>query len=200
MAPRPRAGPMPGRVPRPDTPAPSGRTRRSGTRIADAARVIRAWRGTRPSAWGGVVLVALGMAAGVQSASQTAIAMPPSLATATAALTPSTAPLRDCLDCPELVRLPAGTFTMGAEIEESKRLGLPDYWATREQPRHAVAVPQALRHRPLRDHARRVRPVRARVPGTVRPTGAGISSARSGCSIRSGPGATPASARTTGTR
>lgn len=49
-------------------------------------------------------------------------------------------PFRDCPDCPQMLRMPAGTFMMGAELGESKRLGLPDYWAIREQPRHEVTV------------------------------------------------------------
>ncbi len=59
----------------------------------------------------------------------------------------SRAPARDCADCPELVSIPAGEFTMGAQIEEPRRLGLPEYWATREQPRHRVRIAHALRHR-----------------------------------------------------
>lgn len=54
------------------------------------------------------------------------------------------ATFRDCPDCPQMVRLPRGSFTMGAPLEESKRLGLPDYWATREQPPHRVAVRRAF--------------------------------------------------------
>lgn len=48
--------------------------------------------------------------------------------------------LRDCADCPELVEIPAGEFLMGAQIDEPRRLGLPEFWATREQPTHRVAV------------------------------------------------------------
>ena len=48
--------------------------------------------------------------------------------------------VRDCPQCPELVPIAAGEFTMGADIEEPRRLGLPEYWATREQPRHAVRI------------------------------------------------------------
>ncbi len=61
------------------------------------------------------------------------------LLAASAAIAPA-APLRDCADCPELVRIAPGTFMMGADIEEPRRLGLPEYWATREQPRHAVRI------------------------------------------------------------
>lgn len=47
---------------------------------------------------------------------------------------------RDCETCPEVVVVPTGEFDMGAELEESRGLGLPDYWALREQPRHRVRV------------------------------------------------------------
>lgn len=47
---------------------------------------------------------------------------------------------QDCEDCPSLVSVPAGEFTMGAELAESKALGLPDYWATREQPLVSVTI------------------------------------------------------------
>jgi formylglycine-generating enzyme required for sulfatase activity len=59
-----------------------------------------------------------------------------------AAMTASAAApaLRDCADCPELVAIASGEFTMGAEIDEPRRLGLPEYWATREQPRRRVVV------------------------------------------------------------
>ncbi len=48
--------------------------------------------------------------------------------------------VQDCAECPELVAIPPGEFTMGAEIHEPRRLGLPDYWATREQPPSRVSV------------------------------------------------------------
>lgn len=47
---------------------------------------------------------------------------------------------RDCNHCPEIVEIPAGSFVMGAEIKESRALGLPDYWATREQPLVSVRL------------------------------------------------------------
>jgi formylglycine-generating enzyme required for sulfatase activity len=61
------------------------------------------------------------------------------LLAASAAIAPA-APLRDCAECPELMPIAPGEFTMGADIEEPRRLGLPEYWATREQPRHAVRI------------------------------------------------------------
>ena len=47
---------------------------------------------------------------------------------------------RDCTDCPELVAIPPGSFVMGADIEEPRRLSLPEFWATREQPKHEVTI------------------------------------------------------------
>lgn len=51
---------------------------------------------------------------------------------------------RDCADCPQIVLLPIGEFEMGAELDEPRRLGLPEFWATREQPRHHVVVAHAF--------------------------------------------------------
>lgn len=48
--------------------------------------------------------------------------------------------IRDCATCPELVLIPAGAFLMGADISEPRTLGLPEFWATREQPVHRVTV------------------------------------------------------------
>ena len=59
----------------------------------------------------------------------------------TAAAAPAS---RDCEVCPEMVRIPSGEFTMGAEIAEPRRLGLPEFWATREQPAHRVRIPRAF--------------------------------------------------------
>ncbi|MBU3672745.1 MAG: formylglycine-generating enzyme family protein [Sinobacteraceae bacterium] len=50
------------------------------------------------------------------------------------------ASIRDCADCPELVPIPVGEFVMGADIEEPRRLELPEFWATREQPKHRVRI------------------------------------------------------------
>ena len=46
----------------------------------------------------------------------------------------------DCPDCPEMVRIPAGDFFMGAVREESVAFGLPPYFQPREQPRHRVTI------------------------------------------------------------
>ncbi len=70
------------------------------------------------------------------SAAFTSCALRPSLTSSTA--------VRDCADCPELVVIPAGEFVMGAELAQSKRLGLPDFWAIREQPTHRVVVAQGF--------------------------------------------------------
>jgi formylglycine-generating enzyme required for sulfatase activity len=50
-----------------------------------------------------------------------------------------------------MVMVPAGRFFMGADPAEPKRFGLPDYWATREVPRHEVviATPFALGRREI---------------------------------------------------
>lgn len=47
---------------------------------------------------------------------------------------------QDCDQCPLLVLIPTGQFVMGAELAQSKALGLPDYWATREQPLVSVTI------------------------------------------------------------
>jgi formylglycine-generating enzyme required for sulfatase activity len=52
--------------------------------------------------------------------------------------------IRDCADCPELVSIPVGEFVMGADIEEPRRLELPEFWATREQPKHRVLIQRAF--------------------------------------------------------
>lgn len=48
--------------------------------------------------------------------------------------------IRDCDTCPELMRIPAGEFLMGADIDEPRGLGLPEFWASREQPVTHVTV------------------------------------------------------------
>ncbi len=44
---------------------------------------------------------------------------------------------RDCPECPEMVVLPAGSFTMGSPASEDKRLG-------REGPQHRVTIPASF--------------------------------------------------------
>lgn len=51
---------------------------------------------------------------------------------------------RDCAQCPELASISSGDFKMGAEPEESRALGLPDYWVTREQPVQSITIPQGF--------------------------------------------------------
>lgn len=51
---------------------------------------------------------------------------------------------RDCATCPELVPIPGGEFVMGADIEEPRRLTLPEFWATREQPKHSVQIKKSF--------------------------------------------------------
>ena len=52
--------------------------------------------------------------------------------------------IRDCTDCPELVSIPVGEFVMGADLDEPRRLELPEFWATREQPKHRVLIQRAF--------------------------------------------------------
>ncbi|MCK6451063.1 MAG: formylglycine-generating enzyme family protein [Alphaproteobacteria bacterium] len=47
---------------------------------------------------------------------------------------------RDCPECPEMVVVPAGGFTMGAAPGEEKREGIPSEYRGRAQPQHRVAV------------------------------------------------------------
>lgn len=54
-----------------------------------------------------------------------------------------TAPLRtfrECQDCPEMVVLPAGSFLMGANEDESIREGIPKFARQMTQPQHRVSV------------------------------------------------------------
>ncbi len=49
---------------------------------------------------------------------------------------------RDCSDaCPEMVSLPAGSFTMGASLEEDMRAGVPQHQAGKSLPLHQVQIP-----------------------------------------------------------
>jgi formylglycine-generating enzyme required for sulfatase activity len=49
-------------------------------------------------------------------------------------------PFRDCPTCPEMVVIPAGTFTMGSTPAETTAAGLPDEQAAREWPAHSVTI------------------------------------------------------------
>ena len=53
------------------------------------------------------------------------------------------APVRDCSDCPMMVAIPAGSFSMGSsapEIEWSRMMGAPPDLLKRETPAHKVAL------------------------------------------------------------
>ncbi|MCF8210298.1 MAG: SUMF1/EgtB/PvdO family nonheme iron enzyme [Rhodoferax sp.] len=50
---------------------------------------------------------------------------------------------RDCADCPEIVVIPAGTFTMGSSVKEQSEVnsaGLPKEITDRESPQHSVSI------------------------------------------------------------
>jgi formylglycine-generating enzyme required for sulfatase activity len=47
---------------------------------------------------------------------------------------------RDCPDCPELVRIPAGEFVMGATPEQTSRAGVPSGRAPNEHPPVSVRI------------------------------------------------------------
>lgn len=51
---------------------------------------------------------------------------------------------QDCPACPEMVLLPAGSFTIGARVEEGVVLGLPADLASREQPRRRVTIARPI--------------------------------------------------------
>jgi formylglycine-generating enzyme required for sulfatase activity len=75
-------------------------------------------------------LGAAGMAGFPVSAVGETVAAPP----------PHPRSFKDCPDCPEMVVVPAGRFEMGASAEELAAEGVPEKFARRELPRHAVAI------------------------------------------------------------
>ncbi len=62
------------------------------------------------------------------------------LATTTAA-EPSES-FRDCDTCPTMVVIPAGSFVMGSNVEETTRENVPDHQAALERPQHDVTIAQ----------------------------------------------------------
>ena len=46
----------------------------------------------------------------------------------------------DCVNCPEMVVVPAGEFDMGATAQEHRQQGVPDIFANREKPVHRVTI------------------------------------------------------------
>ncbi|HTQ32968.1 MAG TPA: SUMF1/EgtB/PvdO family nonheme iron enzyme [Stellaceae bacterium] len=70
------------------------------------------------------------------AAAAPATAPPPA---ATAERTPPKI-FRDCPNCPEMVVVPAGSFQMGANDDESRRLEVPTLQAGRDQPQHQVTI------------------------------------------------------------
>jgi formylglycine-generating enzyme required for sulfatase activity len=53
---------------------------------------------------------------------------------------PEAESLQDCAMCPELVRVPAGTFTMGSTVAETTLAGVPAERAPNEQPAVTVTI------------------------------------------------------------
>jgi len=47
---------------------------------------------------------------------------------------------KDCPECPEMVVVPAGSFTMGSSGAETTREGVPDQFAVRERPQRPVTI------------------------------------------------------------
>lgn len=52
--------------------------------------------------------------------------------------------LRDCADCPEMILLPAGTFTMGVPRGEEEREGVPEDLRGRSEPQRRVTIAAGL--------------------------------------------------------
>jgi formylglycine-generating enzyme required for sulfatase activity len=46
----------------------------------------------------------------------------------------------DCKDCPEMVVVPAGSFSMGSTKQERDSWGVPELFGNREEPRHTVTI------------------------------------------------------------
>ena len=51
---------------------------------------------------------------------------------------------RDCLDCPEMVVVPPGSFVMGSTDAETSREDMPKQLAVMERPAHVVTIPRAF--------------------------------------------------------
>lgn len=47
---------------------------------------------------------------------------------------------KDCVDCPEMVKIPPGSFVMGSTADETTREGTPDRDAANEKPQHRVTI------------------------------------------------------------
>jgi formylglycine-generating enzyme required for sulfatase activity len=60
------------------------------------------------------------------------------------AVEPSHQAFRDCDRCPELVEIPAGSYTMGSSARERRVLGVPALFNRMESPRHRVTIPRPL--------------------------------------------------------
>ncbi|MGQ0675796.1 MAG: SUMF1/EgtB/PvdO family nonheme iron enzyme [Rhodospirillales bacterium] len=47
---------------------------------------------------------------------------------------------KDCVECPDMVVIPGGSFTMGSPESETARENVPDQFASRERPQHSVSI------------------------------------------------------------
>ena len=52
--------------------------------------------------------------------------------------------IKDCPNCPPLVKVPAGTFVMGSSLAEIAREGLDEWYFTDERPQHNVTISKEL--------------------------------------------------------
>jgi len=66
------------------------------------------------------------------------------LAVATAAAHAQSQPFRDCLDCPEMVAIPPGSFIMGVPPGEEERERVPLQFAGLSVPQHRVTIGQGF--------------------------------------------------------
>ncbi len=51
--------------------------------------------------------------------------------------------VRDCPTCPEMLQIPAGSFTMGVSAAEEEREKLPQQFRNLSEHQHRVTIPQS---------------------------------------------------------
>jgi formylglycine-generating enzyme len=89
-----------------------------------------------------LVIVMPAMARGAAAESIAAPTAPGLRATAVAAADARV--FKDCVDCPEMVIVPAGTGIMGSTVEERTRHGVPAMFGDREGPAQAIRIAKAF--------------------------------------------------------